>query len=114
MQLQLTFNPVHVKENNFESQNFLNENRNILNIQCWTVLKRMLNGEKLSYLTAINTGIGDIRRRAKDLIDGFGIPVRREWAVIDGVKQSYKWYYIASEDVHFVHEKIVALIEAKK
>jgi hypothetical protein len=110
MQLQLTFSPVHDRENNPTSQAHLELKREDFNEQCWIVLKRMLDGEKLSYLTAINSGIGDIRRRAKDLIDGKGIPVKREWAVIDGVKQDYKWYYIAEADRLAVMRRIIDLI----
>lgn len=107
----MTFNAVHGRENNPASQQHLELKREDFNAQCWAVLKRMLDGEKLSYLTAINTGIGDIRRRAKDLIDGKGIPVKREWATIDGVKQDYKWYYIAPEDRPAVMRRIIELMK---
>ncbi len=107
MQLAITFESVHTKENNAASQAVLDERREDFNAQCWACLKRMLKGERLSYLTAINTGIGDIRRRAKDLIDHKGIPVKREWAVIDGKRQDYKEYYIDANDIPVVTAKIV-------
>jgi hypothetical protein len=89
---------IHQHENNAASQAQLELRRDDFNEQCWEVLTRMLNGEKLSSKSAINTGIGDIRRRAKDLIDHKGIPVRREWATENGVRQPYKWYYIEADD----------------
>lgn len=107
MNKQLTIDFVHELENNPDSQRHLELKREDFNAQCWVVLKRMLNGEKLTYLTSINSGIGDIRRRAKDLIDSKGIPVKREWAVVDGVKQDYKWYYISPED----RENIMRMIK---
>lgn len=106
----MTFSPVHLRENNAESQQHLELKREDFNEQCWKVLNRMLNGERLCYLTAINSGIGDIRRRSKDLIDGFGILVRREWAVIDGIRQDYKHYYIADEDREAVIKRIINTI----
>lgn len=110
MQLGLNFNPTHKWENNPESQAHLNLKREDFNEQCWTVLKRMLAGEKLSYLTAINSGIGDIRRRSKDLIDTYGIPVKREWAVVEGERQYYKWYYIAAADRESVMKRVIDLM----
>jgi len=107
MQLNLSFNSVHPYENNPASQAVLNERREDFNEQCWLCLKRMLSGERLSYLTAINTGIGDIRRRAKDLIDHKGIPVKREWAYIDGKRQDFKEYYIEEKDIPVVTAKIL-------
>jgi len=89
---------IHLRENNPESQQQLELRRSDFSEQCWEVLTRMLNGEKLSSKSAINSGIGDIRRRAKDLIDHMGIPVRREWANDNGVRLPYKWYYIEEED----------------
>lgn len=107
MQLGFNFDSVHQWENNPQSQAHLNLKREDFNEQCWLVLKRMLAGEKLSYLTAINSGIGDIRRRSKDLIDGFGIPVKREWEIVDGKRQDYKVYYIAPEDRAAVMKRII-------
>ena len=107
MQLNLSFNSVHNYENNPASQAVLNERREDFNEQCWLCLKRMLKGERLSYLTAINTGIGDIRRRSKDLIDHKGIPVKREWAYVDGKRQDFKEYYIDQKDIPEVTAKIL-------
>lgn len=106
----MTFNTVHNRENNPDSQAHLELKREDFNEQCWTVLKRMLSGEKITNKDGVNTGISDIRRRAKDLIDHKGIPVKREWAVVNGVKQDYKWYYISEEDRLKVANRIIDLI----
>lgn len=74
--------------------------------QCWEILQRMLAGEKLTMLTAVQTGIGDIRRRAKDLIDKHHIPICRKWATVDGISQRYKCYYIDEDDVALVTGRI--------
>lgn len=104
-QLTLTLDTVHLRENNPESQAVLDLRREDFNQQCWEVLKRMLDGERLSYKTAINSGIGDIRRRAKDLIDGYGIPIKREW--VDDDEQRFKVYYIRPEDRPAVMRRII-------
>ena len=110
--LTLPFQVVHDLENNPASQLHLDQYRDRFNAQCWDVLTRMLNGERLSSKSAINTGIGDIRRRAKDLIDNYGIPVQRRWAEIKGVKQHYKEYYIEVADKQAAMLKIINSIKS--
>lgn len=114
--LQFDFNPVHSRENNLDSESHLEQHRHKFNEQCFKVLKLMLAGEKLTNLSALTThGIGDIRRRAKDLIDGFGIPVRREWALDEnGHKQPFKWFYIAEADRAQVMQLLIDKLEIKK
>jgi hypothetical protein len=104
IQLQLDFNPVHTRENNPESQRVLDLRRDDFNEQCWLALTLMLNGE---FITNKDSRIGHMARRAKDLIDRYGIPVQREWAVVDNVKQDYKWYYILPEDRFKVAKRII-------
>lgn len=111
MQLAIVWNPVHTQENNSASQANLNFRREDFNEQCWVVLKRMLDGEKITMKTGLDSGIGDIRRRAKDLIDGKGIPVQRDWAEDEkGKKLKHKWYYIKPEDRLTVAKRIINLI----
>lgn len=114
--LQIDFEPVHKFENNLESQAHLEQHRHKFNEQCFKVLKLMLAGEKLTNLSALTThGIGDIRRRAKDLIDGFGIPVRREWAKTSGNQSlGYKEFYIAEEDRPQVMQLLIDKLETRK
>lgn len=57
-------------ENNAGSQQILNENKDKINSQCSLVLQALLRGEKLTVVSAIlKYGIGDLRRRCKDLKD---------------------------------------------
>jgi len=109
MQLSLTFNSVHPKENNKNSREFLELRREQFNKKCWQLLKRLLNGEQLTVLQAANSGISSLPRRAQDLIEHKGIPVRREWAVVNGVRQTYKIYYITEEDRLNVALRIIDL-----
>src|SRR5580700_3162097 len=88
--------------------------RRDFNAQCWEILQRMLAGEKLTMLTAVQTGIGDIRRRAKDLIDDHQIPVCRKWAIVEGVKQRHKCYYIDPDDIEIVANRITEMEFATK
>ena len=110
MQLSLTFNSVHQRENNKESQAYLELRREDFNKQCWLTLKRLLNGEVLTVLSAANTGISSLPRRVKDLIDHKGIPIKKHWAIVEGVEQSYKVYYIAEEDRLEVSLRIIGLL----
>lgn len=107
MQLNIDFNAVHVRENNPDSEAYLELRREDFNAQCWIALKRMLDGEKLTMLGCITTGISDIHRRAKDLIDKYGIPVKREWAELNGEQQKHKWYYIEDSDREAVMRRII-------
>ncbi len=87
------------------------ERREKLDKQCREIVKRMLRGERLTMRSAIEAGIGDIRRRAKDLIDYHQIPVCRERAVVDNVRCNYKWYYIHPDDRLDVAVSIDGMLE---
>lgn len=75
----------------------------------------MLNGERLTVAGTAGLGenhISSLPRRAKDLIDGKGIPVKREWQYINGVRQNYKEYYISDEDREQVMKRIINWMKA--
>lgn len=79
-------------ENNVESQQIFQENKKNLGGQCKIVYEALLRGEKLTTASAlIQYGIGDLRRRVKDLKDIWKIPV--ESRLIDS---RYKEYYLNS------------------
>ncbi len=82
-----------------------------LDRQCREIVKRMLRGERLTMRSAIEAGIGDIRRRAKDLIDKHQVPVCRERAVKNNIPCKYKWYYIHPEDRMQVALSIDGMLE---
>lgn len=59
---------VHSKENNRESQGILEASRERLENQCAKLLRLFKEGKRLTVRDAmIHHGIGDLRRRVKDL-----------------------------------------------
>ena len=109
----MNFNAVHNRENNPNSQARLELKREDFNEQCWKVLVRMLKGERLTVADTAPLGenhISSLPRRAKDLIDGKGIPVKRQWAVVNGVVQDYKEYFIEEEDRLKTANRIIDLM----
>jgi len=70
---------IHI-ENNQDSQKFFEKNTKHFTKQCRTLLRAYLRGERLTTLSAIvNYGIGDLRRRHKDLIDDYKVPCTSRW-----------------------------------
>ena len=68
------------RENNSESQAHFEKNEKHFTKQCKVVYTAMLKGEKLTTTTALlRYGIGDLRRRVKDLIDIHKINVKSNW-----------------------------------
>ncbi len=77
MQAQLDF--TQRIENNSESQAILYVNKDKINKQCRIVLDAMQRGEKLTVRDALlYYGIGDLRRRIKDLKDYCGYNIKSE------------------------------------
>lgn len=76
---QLTLDFTARKENNAFSQKILENNKTKINNQCKIVLDALQRGEKLTTTSALlKYGVGDLRRRIKDLKDNLHIPVRDE------------------------------------
>lgn len=68
------------KENNKDSQEHLEKNKKKFSNQCKKAYEAMLKGERLSTVSALlNYGIGDLRRRVKDLKDIHKVDVKSEW-----------------------------------
>jgi len=96
-QLQIDFNttvdmsaPLVHNENNFESQKIFDGNIEHFTKQCKIVYEAFLRGERLTTTKALlDYGIGDLRRRVKDLIDIYGVPVQKETK-----EGKYKEYFI--------------------
>ena len=110
-QLTIEFNALHRRENNFDSQSFLDEHRGVIMLSCWKVLIRLLCGERLTVSGASQLGEGHITnylpRRVKDLKDNFNVPVQDEWIKDDEGKRLYKVYFIAEADRAFIANKIL-------
>lgn len=75
MQTVIDFSkPIIRKENNAESQLVFDANEPHFRGQCKTVMEAFMRGEKLTTAIALlNYGIGDLRRRIKDLKDQYGV-----------------------------------------
>lgn len=66
-------------ENNQESNAILQSNKTKINNQCQIVLDALRSGQKLTVKDAmLQLGVGDLRRRVKDLIDTAGIDIKKE------------------------------------
>lgn len=80
-------------ENNSESQAHFDNNKEHFTKQCKIVYIAMLKGERLTTATALlRYGIGDLRRRVKDLIDLHKINVKSNW--IKTTHSRCKEYYL--------------------
>jgi hypothetical protein len=89
-QLEFDFEAYAHKENNKESQAHFNNNKILFSKQCGLVYNLLMNGEVLTTRKAlIDHNIGDLRRRVKDLIDIYKIPVQSRY-----VEGKFKEYYL--------------------
>ena len=89
LQLDFTKEIVH-RENNRESQNLFDQNKDRFSNQCKRVYDALMRGERLTTSKALlEYGIGDLRRRVKDLKDTWKVPIESE--LITG---KYKEYFI--------------------
>lgn len=91
MQTNINFNkPITHIENNIESQLDFVENEPKFRDQCEVIMKAFKRGENLTTRTALIVyGIGDLRRRIKDLKDNYGVDGINEIKMPGGFK---KWY----------------------
>lgn len=86
----IDFKILHHNENNIESQRHFEANKDRFSKQCRIVYEALLRGEKLTTTQAlINYGIGDLRRRIKDLKDIWNIEIESEY-----VEGKFKEYYL--------------------
>ena len=85
MQTKIDFTkPIIHRENNPLSQAIFEANERAFRGQCKTIMEAFLRGEKLTTTKAlIKYGIGDLRRRIKDLKDIYGV-VGLEFELING------------------------------
>jgi hypothetical protein len=81
---------IHERENNSDSELILKANKERFSNQCNIVYEALQRGERLTTASALlKYGIGDLRRRVKDLVDYHGIEVKSE--LIEG---RFKEYFI--------------------
>ena len=80
-QIDFTAPLIHV-ENKISNQEHFERNKDKFSKQCKLVYEALLRGEKLTTTQAlINYGIGDLRRRIKDLKDMWNVPVQDHYVV---------------------------------
>lgn len=89
-QIKIDFEKYAHKENNKESQAHFEYNKKPFSKQCQIVYDLLLKGEKLNTKDALLLhGIGDLRRRIKDLIDIYNVPVNSEY-----IEGRFKIYFL--------------------
>lgn len=88
--LELDFNQLKHIENKTSNQEHFERNKDKFSNQCKLVYEALLRGEKLTTTKALlDYGIGDLRRRIKDLKDIWNVPVLDKY--VDG---KFKEYYL--------------------
>ena len=89
-QPKIDFSQLQHIENKISNQEHFEANKDKFSNQCKLVYEALLRGEKLTTTKAlIDYGIGDLRRRCKDLRDMWNVPIRSEY-----VEGRYKEYYL--------------------
>lgn len=88
--LELDFSQLHHIENKISNQEHFERNKDLFSNQCRIVYQALLRGEKLTTTKALlEYGIGDLRRRCKDLRDMWNVPVQSEF-----IEGRYKEYFL--------------------
>jgi hypothetical protein len=86
--------PVHSRENNRESEDFLNENRESFSANCEKVLALLKSGVRLTVKDAIvNHGVSSLPRRILDLKQA-GIEIKDAWISVEGKRGFKEWYIL--------------------
>ena len=82
---------INRRENNQSSQNILEKNEIKFRGQCKTIMQAFFRGERLTTTRALlDYGIGDLRRRIKDLKDVYGV-MGLEYKLLEG---RYKEWFL--------------------
>jgi hypothetical protein len=84
---------LHARENNQESEDFLNENHERLSKQATYVLKLLKRGERLTVPKALGLGIMSLPRRIMDLKES-GIEIKDTWLKDSNGKRIMKEWFI--------------------
>lgn len=86
----LNFQFYNHTENKIENQEHFQENKKEFSKQCQIVYDALMRGERLTTAKAlIQYGVGDLRRRVKDLKDIWNIPVKDQY-----VQGKFKEYFL--------------------
>lgn len=80
MDLEIDFSQLHHQENKVANQEHFELHKEHFSNQCKIVYEALLRGERLTTAKALlKYGIGDLRRRIKDLKDNWNVPVKDEY-----------------------------------
>ena len=78
--MEIDFSELNHVENKISNQEHFERNKEKFSKQCKIVYEALLRGERLTTTKALlNYGIGDLRRRIKDLKDIWNVPIQDEY-----------------------------------
>lgn len=100
-QTTINFNQRHQSENNEESELNYIANLDAINNNCRTILEQLLTGRKLTGIDCAKLGILEYRRRFKDLVDVYGIPIESEYP--EGKR--YKRWFLDAQFLNYYLKK---------
>lgn len=90
--MEIDFSELNHVENKISNQEHFERNKEKFSKQCKIVYEALLRGERLTTTKALlNYGIGDLRRRIKDLKDIWNVPVQDEY-----VEGKFKEYFLTN------------------
>jgi hypothetical protein len=90
--MEIDFSQLQHTENKISNQEHFERNKDKFSKQCKIVYEALLRGERLTTTKALlNYGIGDLRRRIKDLKDIWNVPVQDEY-----VEGKFKEYFLTN------------------
>lgn len=85
--------PIHDRENNQDSESFLQQNAQNISDKCLKVLEILNTGKRLQVLEAANMGIASLPRRILDLKTA-GFNIKDEWIIGADGKRKVKEYFL--------------------
>lgn len=89
-QQKIDFSKLQHFENKISNQEHFERNKDKFSKQCKLVYEALLRGEKLTTTQALlNYGIGDLRRRIKDLKDIWNVQIEAQY-----VQGKFKEYFL--------------------
>lgn len=90
--MEIDFSELNHVENKISNQEHFERNKERFSNQCKIVYEALLRGERLTTTKALlNYGIGDLRRRIKDLKDIWNVPIEDEY-----VEGKFKEYFLTN------------------
>jgi len=90
--MEIDFSELNHVENKISNQEHFERNKEKFSKQCKIVYEALLRGERLTTTKALlNYGIGDLRRRIKDLKDIWNVPIEDEY-----VEGKFKEYFLTN------------------